>query len=1201
MNKKALCGSLILILLASIAASIFLGTLHIGKADNQSSDSNGDPASWPMFRNNLNHTGATSSASPTTNQIEWIFSAYQGIYSSPAVSGGMLYFGDFYGLVYALNASTGSVKWIGGSGSNLCSSPAVAGGIVYIGSNDGFHALNSTNGEAVWNYTGPNFMWSSPSVADGIVYIGSNDGNEYALNASTGSQLWSFATGSFVNSSAAVVNGIVYFGSWDGNVYALNATDGSKLWNYTTGSSVSSSPAIANDLLYIGSSDSHLYALNASTGSQVWNYTALCDDSPAVSSGVVYAGTTDGYVFALNAATGGKIWSVLLGGWAVQSSPAIASGILYVGMNNHIFYALNSSTGLSVWNYSTASAVRSSPAVANGVVYVGCDDGVLYAFGPNPQPSPSPSPTPSPSPSPTPIPPTMYTISGYVFDPSGNVISGALVYNVNSSGLTYGSGCYTNSAGYYFMLVPPGTYSLVAKGLPGSGLSYSAFNILVNTNIARNITLVAGYIVSGYILDSSGRGISGVETNIYNSTWLVPAFHTDNSGYYALTIPAGTYTFIVWPPYGSYFVNYYNPAFVVNSDITQNITMVSGFKVSGYVRYSFGQTVSGVSTWLTNSSGYLFSSGVSSSSIGFYSDVVPAGTYSLAAKGLSGIGLSYSEPNIFVTSDTAKNITLITVSVSPSLTILKVGQSQLLTASSSGGSGIYTTYNWYVNGLLKSGQTGSTFNFSPNSAGSYIINATVTDNLGATSSKSISATVAASVPPPSPVTLSVMTSVGGITSPPSGTTTYPDGTSVNLIATAGAGFDFYEWVISTIYGNAYVDTNNPTTLTLNSASGSYAAQALFIPNTNTAPHPTPNPSPTPGQATVAVLYSIGGSTTPSSGTYTYSSGTSVTFTAPSGTGFSFLEWVVATSAGGSIYTDNPLVLPINGGTTYTVQALFVPAGSISPSPTPTPTAAPSSTPIPTTTPTSAPTSSPSPSPTPKKASTLDISCISSTSYTNFNVEITGRLTSDGSPVPNAPVLLSYSVNDGKTWTDLTTVYTDSSGHFSASWTPQFSGYFPLKAVYEGNSIYSNTSEVVNFVLAPLQAQTFFSVTSNSTLTSLYFNSTSNQLSFSTTGESGTTGYVSVSLPKSLVSQASSLKVFLDGTPITYSSSSQDNSWLITFTYHQSSHQVAISLGSAQVQSTGVSQFVIIGVIAAIVGVIAVGLIVWRIKRHKSTK
>ncbi len=87
---------------------------------------------------------------------------------------------------------------------------------------------------------------------------------------------------------------------------------------------------------------------------------------------------------------------------------------------------------------------------------------------------------------------------------------------------------------------------------------------------------------------------------------------------------------------------------------------------------------------------------------------------------------------------------LLTVSIAPVGPVtLHVGKVQTFTATASGGSGNYTSYQWYVDGVAQSGATASTFNYTAASTGTYKITATVTDSLGATSAKSTAAAVTA--------------------------------------------------------------------------------------------------------------------------------------------------------------------------------------------------------------------------------------------------------------------------------------------------------------------------------------------------------------------------------------------------------------------------------------------------------------------------
>jgi hypothetical protein len=81
------------------------------------------------------------------------------------------------------------------------------------------------------------------------------------------------------------------------------------------------------------------------------------------------------------------------------------------------------------------------------------------------------------------------------------------------------------------------------------------------------------------------------------------------------------------------------------------------------------------------------------------------------------------------------NITTLTVtpvplllSISPTAPTIFLGDSQVFTASVSGGLPPYTTYDWYVDGTLKQSSYDSTFSYKPLSAGVYIVSVTVSDN-----------------------------------------------------------------------------------------------------------------------------------------------------------------------------------------------------------------------------------------------------------------------------------------------------------------------------------------------------------------------------------------------------------------------------------------------------------------------------------------
>jgi hypothetical protein len=85
-----------------------------------------------------------------------------------------------------------------------------------------------------------------------------------------------------------------------------------------------------------------------------------------------------------------------------------------------------------------------------------------------------------------------------------------------------------------------------------------------------------------------------------------------------------------------------------------------------------------------------------------------------------------------------------------------------------------------------------------------------------------------------------------------------------------------------------------------------------------------------GQATVTILVSAGGTTSPVAGTYNYADGATVTITATNGIGFLFADWVFTTASGANTTTDNPLVFTASGGISYGIQAQFQPITYIPP-------------------------------------------------------------------------------------------------------------------------------------------------------------------------------------------------------------------------------------------------------------------------------
>ena len=345
-----------------------------------------------MFRANAEHSGVFDNGGtvPTNTEL-WrfktggkYFTSGYSMYSSPAVSNGVVYFGSDDSNLYAIDALKGKEKWRFQTGGTVDSSPAVSNGIVYVGSHDSnLYAIDALTGKEKWRFKTGNSVSSSPAVSNGVVYVGGGDTNLYAIDAVTGKEKWRFQMGSWVSSSPAVSNGIVYVGSHDSNLYAIDALTGKEKWQFRTRGVVDSSPAVSNGVVYVGSYTNNLYAIDALTGKEKWQFKTggTVWSSPAVSNGIVYVGSYDNNLYAIDALAGKQIWQFPTAGGGVSSSPAVSNGVVYVGGGDTNLYAIDAVTGKEKWRFQTGGIVDSSPAVSNGVVYVGSLDNNLYAIG----------------------------------------------------------------------------------------------------------------------------------------------------------------------------------------------------------------------------------------------------------------------------------------------------------------------------------------------------------------------------------------------------------------------------------------------------------------------------------------------------------------------------------------------------------------------------------------------------------------------------------------------------------------------------------------------------------------------------------------------------------------------------------------------------------------------------------------------------
>ena len=207
--------------------------------------------------------------------------------------------------------------------------------------------------------------------------------------------------------------------------------------------------------------------------------------------------------------------------------------------------------------------------------------------------------------------------------------------------------------------------------------------------------------------------------------------------------------------------------------------------------------------------------------------------------------------------------------------------------------------------------------------------------------------------------------------------------------------------------------------------------------------------------------------------------------------------------------------------------------------------------------------SPTPTTTPSLRSTqVSISADTSSATVGASVDINGKLTdTSGNPLPNKAVTLSYTLSGNSNSVPIGSDTTNSAGEYRLQWVNTASGTFILTVEWSGDTVYQPSSNTTTLNFLPYQNQNVFWIESNSTVMSLAYNSTSSELSFSVTGASETTGYVKVNIAKSLTSNPENIKVYLDGNQLTYTITSNPDSWQLTFNYHHSTHKVTITLSA----------------------------------------
>jgi hypothetical protein len=768
---------------------------------------------------------------------------------------------------------------------------------------------------------------------------------------------------------------------------------------------------------------------------------------------------------------------------------------------------------------------------------------------------------------------------------------------------------------------------------------------------------------------------------IFNVPQIVPAVYSDSSGHYEILAPAGTYHVNVWPPFDSNFIYYDQPGFVVGSDITKNITLTSGYKVSGYISDSSGNPIVKAVVALNN-----FLVGWYSTYSGYYFVTAPAGTYTLSARPANGPQdvsnfTTYYEYNFVVNGNLAKNITVRSQTTPPANTLHVELQSKYdgqalftnekvhtspksvrLFIPKNATQGSYAMALYPYNGTLSSISTFSIFTSYTHAVPRFMLclarNHSWADTFLLSDYQ--------------------FASDGEWNATTGGNRWGWTETNIELTNYGATWNPIDYWV--TEYGNLKVlyigIVLEYWAVDPDGFDEPLYADELTLNGVKYNIEPFSTPTPTPSQSSFKISgyildangHGIGGaniifnvpSIVPS--VWSDSSGHYV-ISAPAGTyhvnvwppydsnyinydepgfvvrsdiaknitlysGYKVSGYIKDSSGtpvvgaavllrnhvntfGSGWFSNNAgyYFLSVPAGT-YTIDAHPRTGYNYSGLTTNFPTyyeynfTVNSNTAKNITVSGSSPTPSPSPNPSPNATlAQITISTDTSSAVVGSVVNVNGRLSYiNGSSLQGKQVTLSYAVVGNSSWVPIGSAITNDAGEYSIQWVNVASGTFTLKASWAENVGGQEISAVTTLSFVPYDGQILLFVESNSTVSTLAFQSTSSELSFTVSGPENTTGYVKATIAKSLISNAENIKVYLDGSQLDYEVTSNADSWLLSFTYRHSTHQVSINLAINASGTTflGIEYWTLI-VVAIIIAVIGISLQVYFKKRKRKTE
>jgi outer membrane protein assembly factor BamB len=210
-------------------------------------------------------------------RVSWKFETQSALWSSPLISGDVIYQSSMDHHVYAINAQNGNLIWDEDLGAAVLDTPTETEDMILVGTfGNQLVALDKARGAVVWSFDTEAWVWGNPLVIDGTAYFGDVDGNIFLVDTNSGREARaSVKVDGAITSSPVASEELIYFATETGTLFARTASDFKFVWEESLGGGLFVEPILQNGSMFLSviSEESPLLAINAETNNEIWPFT----------------------------------------------------------------------------------------------------------------------------------------------------------------------------------------------------------------------------------------------------------------------------------------------------------------------------------------------------------------------------------------------------------------------------------------------------------------------------------------------------------------------------------------------------------------------------------------------------------------------------------------------------------------------------------------------------------------------------------------------------------------------------------------------------------------------------------------------------------------------------------------------------------------------------------------------------------------